>query len=329
MLLIVTGSDDVTADLVVAELNVLGGRFIRLNTESYPSSAAVELRYSGGTATGLLHTVHGDVPLDSIETVWFRKPNPPSVSPAVVDEQARSFARQECEAMLSGFYRVLARSFWVSSPDVIRRANDKLLQLAAAQEVGFAVPDTLVTTDPQAARRFCVSGGSERIVKPLKSGAVECPDGKLELIYTSVVTQADVSNIDLVAFSPCLFQEYVPKLYEVRVTIIGERIFAVGIDSQASASSKVDWRRNNCQGLRYFELELPDEVAAKCRQFVEWYGLQFSAMDFVVTPKHEYVFLENNPNGQWAWLDLELRNGMTRYMAEFLLSRSRQGRARV
>jgi glutathione synthase/RimK-type ligase-like ATP-grasp enzyme len=31
--------------------------------------------------------------------------------------------------------------------------------------------------------------------------------------------------------------------------------------------------------------------------------LKFGAIDLILTPAGEYVFLEVNPNGQWAWLD--------------------------
>lgn len=34
------------------------------------------------------------------------------------------------------------------------------------------------------------------------------------------------------------------------------------------------------------------------------YGLRFGAIDMLRTTASEYVFLEVNPNGQWAWLDM-------------------------
>ena len=32
------------------------------------------------------------------------------------------------------------------------------------------------------------------------------------------------------------------------------------------------------------------------------YGLNYSAMDIIVTPDEDYVFLENNPNGQFLYI---------------------------
>jgi glutathione synthase/RimK-type ligase-like ATP-grasp enzyme len=325
VLLIVTGKDDVTADLVQKELDALGAEYLRFNTECFPTDAEITLEYRGRSVSGYLRTGNRQVDLNAVSTVWFRKPNPPSVSDTVSDAQARKFALQESEAALSGFYRVLERAFWVSRPDAIRRANDKLHQLATALALGFDIPATLVTSDPEKAGRFCGTTRGPTVVKPLKSGVVEYPDGRLELIFTSTVTREDMSNMGSVSLAPCLLQEYVPKRYEARVTVIGSRVFAVGIDSQADEVSRVDWRRGNSRGLRHFDLELPKDLVGKCLQFVAHYGLQFSALDFVVTPDNKYVFLENNPNGQWAWLDLEVGNGMIRYMAEFLCSRTPSG----
>ena len=42
--------------------------------------------------------------------------------------------------------------------------------------------------------------------------------------------------------APCVFQRYVEKAYDVRAVVIGERIFACRIDSQASRKAEVDWR---------------------------------------------------------------------------------------
>ena len=319
MLLIVTGRDDVTADLVTEQLAKLGQEFVRFNTEDYPTVSQLTFEFGNKGTSGRFVIAGKDLKFDAIRTVWFRKPNPPRISESVTNPQARSFAQQESETVLSGFYRILAERFWVSRPDAIRRANDKLCQLAIAQNVGFNIPRTLVTNNPRLAKEFALSTKTAKVIKPLKAGQVEYPDGRIELIYTSVMNSADIANIHQVAFAPCLLQEYVSKEYEVRATIIGQRVFAVGLDTQGSEISRYDWRRDNSSGVRYFETTLPDDIIAKCFTFMDHYNLQFSAFDFVKTPDGDYVFLENNPNGQWAWLDLELGNGMIRYMADFLI----------
>ena len=47
---------------------------------------------------------------------------------------------------------------------------------------------------------------------------------------------------------------------------------------------------------------LPDYVSERCLQFVKSYNLNFSAMDLILTPDDRYIFLENNPNGQFMFV---------------------------
>ena len=320
MVLIITGKEDTTADLVIKELISLKADYFRFDTNSYPISSEITIEYSANRIEGSIRTVSGRISFDDIDTVWYRKPTCPEISKDIINEQARQFAQQESEACLSGLYRVLNNAFWISKPSAIRYANDKIRQLAVAKEIGLNIPDTIITSNPQRAKKFCASKSYNVIIKPLKSGIVENPDGTIELIYTSIVTQDDLVQIGKVAYAPCLFQEYIPKKYEVRVTVIGRRIFAVGLDTQQDEISKHDWRKRNCQGVKYFNSVLPKSIEVLCYKFMDLYDLQFSAFDFIVTPEDKYYFIENNPNGQWAWLDLELQNGMIHSMAKILSS---------
>ena len=50
--------------------------------------------------------------------------------------------------------------------------------------------------------------------------------------------------------------------------------------------------------------DLPDEVAARCVRLVEAYGLCYGAIDLVLDPGGEYIFLELNPMGEWLFVQL-------------------------
>lgn len=116
-----------------------------------------------------------------------------------------------------------------------------------------------------------------------------------------------------------MFQEYVPKRVELRVTVIGDDIFAAEIDSQADEQASVDWRRFAME-IPFRQATLPTEVAERCLTLVKSYGLNFSAMDLILTPDGRYVFVENNPNGQFIFVEKlvpELR--MTEALAACLI----------
>lgn len=52
---------------------------------------------------------------------------------------------------------------------------------------------------------------------------------------------------------------------------------------------------------------------------MEKLGLAYGAIDFVVTPEGEYVFLEVNPSGQFLWADYEAGLPLLDAMCEMLI----------
>jgi glutathione synthase/RimK-type ligase-like ATP-grasp enzyme len=120
---------------------------------------------------------------------------------------------------------------------------------------------------------------------------------------TTLITDAELELLDSVRLVPCLFQEYVPKRLELRVTVIGDEVFAAEIHSQDHEQARVDWH-GQYDGVSFRKATLPAEVADRCLALARGYGLNYSAIDLVLTPDGRYVFLENNPNGQFRFVEL-------------------------
>ena len=74
------------------------------------------------------------------------------------------------------------------------------------------------------------------------------------------------------------------------------------IDSQASTRSRHDWRHYDLDATAYSAHHLPADVEAACLRLLDYFGLRYGAIDLVLTPEGEYVFLELNPVGQWAFI---------------------------
>ncbi|MEX0910336.1 MAG: ATP-dependent carboxylate-amine ligase, partial [Candidatus Paceibacterota bacterium] len=114
------------------------------------------------------------------------------------------------------------------------------------------------------------------------------------------------------------FQEYIPKAYEVRVTVVGDLTFAARIDSQESSRTEVDWRQYDFANVGHYTEELTHEIHSRCVNLVKELGLRYGAIDLIVTPQGEWVFLENNCNGQWLWIEklvgLEISDAIARLL---------------
>ena len=119
-------------------------------------------------------------------------------------------------------------------------------------------------------------------------------------------------------------QEYVEKEFELRVTVVGRKVFACKIDSQCmdEDKGKVDWRQGYDFGLKHEPFDLPASVEDFCRNYLHEMCLNFGCFDFIVTPQGEYVFLECNPNGQWLWIELLTGQKISVAIAECLIRAS-------
>lgn len=294
-ILVLTASDDFTADYVIAELNGRGVPVFRCDPSQFP----LELRMVARLGTqwdGLLVLGGREVRLSDIGCCYYRRPTAFVLSPELSEPECR-WARLEARA---GFGGVLASSpRWLNHPTRIAEAEYKPLQLQSAQAVGLSVPDTLITNNPLAAYEFCRQHGAA-IYKPMAGGGI-AENGDYRLIYCNDVSVDDVT--DTIAATAHMLQAAVPKAYEVRLTLVDEDCFPVRIDG-CSAAARTDWR-SDYDSLRYSLAELPANIRDSARALLRRLGLRFGAFDFVVTPEGDWVFLEVNPNGQWAWLQDE------------------------
>lgn len=116
-----------------------------------------------------------------------------------------------------------------------------------------------------------------------------------------------------------MFQQYIKPKLELRITVIGDKVFAAAIDSK-SAEVKTDWRRITPDKQKWFVFNLPKELEEKCIALVKGYNLEFGAIDLIITEDDDVYFLELNANGQWVWIELITGLDMSKAMIELLSS---------
>lgn len=300
LVLIVSTKFDPHVDIIIDQLRSKGTQFVRFNTEDFPlHSDIITYLDKDQTDQKMNFPQAQNIDGSDITSVWYRRPADPEF-PDCFTEAEKEFAQKETKAMLRGIWSSLD-CLWVNDPEKNRVANVKLSQLRLATRLGLKIPKTLMTNNPDRARDFFFECNKQMIIKPYESGLVGKGDDA-EAIYTSVVKESDIENIESTRHTPVLLQEYVPKKKELRITIVGSEVFSAEIDSQATAGTSIDWRRNP-YGVSYKARQLPDRIRGKCVEILKSYGLNFGAIDMILTPSDEYVFLEINPNGQWAWIE--------------------------
>jgi glutathione synthase/RimK-type ligase-like ATP-grasp enzyme len=185
----------------------------------------------------------------------------------------------------------------------LRRAENKQLQLKIAREVGLPIPRTLITNEPEAVRRFARECRQGMIMKTLSSFAIY-EQGEQKVVFTSAVRTKDLERLADLRHCPAIFQEQVAKALELRVTIVGDRVFSAAIDSQRSEKTTIDWRRDGLGLIDEWEpYRLPAEVEERLLRLMRLLGLNYGAADFILTPDGQHIFLEVNPVGEFFWLE--------------------------
>lgn len=307
-ILLVSTKADIATDYVVVKLTNLGANFYRLNTEDYPLSSTSTVRPAHtSTPSSWLWTTakQQTVCLNAIRCVWFRRHRLPAM-PAEISEAHAEYCLRESDWFLRGAVLSLGLSqepvAWMSHPLNVRLADSKIYQLSLAQSLGFNIPDTIISTDAEDVRAFFNQKSGDVIAKPLRLGYFDYGDRQTS-VYTNRITWDNLQDDSSLKVAPVIYQELLPKLYDIRVTVVGQKLFAAAIDSQSIPSASLDWRKTDTENLGHFRHSLPPDVEEICLKYVTALGLNYGALDFVLTPDNEYFFLEINPNGQWVWLE--------------------------
>lgn len=308
VVLVVSHSEDIHVDLVSPLMAHDHVQVFRLNSDFFPRDYQFWYGYaSAGIEGEIRHLPSGlSIRLKDISAVWLRKPARFSFIDANLSEQEHAFAVEETEhALLGGLYSF--NCFWVSHPLQLRGAMWKVEQLQRAVSFGFAIPESLITNLPSKVSQLAAGSPDGIIFKALSSswlGADKVePDRQLcNGLATTLLTEQDLSDLSTVSNLPCHFQHYVKKDYELRVTVIGNQLFAARIDSQQDERTEIDCRDMSA-AISYSKYQLPVDWAQRILGFVQSYGLSYSALDFIVTTDQKLIFLENNPNGQFLYIE--------------------------
>jgi glutathione synthase/RimK-type ligase-like ATP-grasp enzyme len=329
-IVIYTNETDPHSDVIVDRLKSFEIEPIRLNTNDIPKNISIEVDFGSPKSYGrvVILPEHREIELNSVQSVYWRRPEdfylPEEFTPEEVE-----FADRELKEFFSGFWsNIPSHVFWMSKPSHVSLASRKLEQISRALKFGFQVPKTTVTNDASHALDFYNSNKNGTIYKSLSYGLVgslnlreypELEHLEIKELKTTLIEKKHVKKLADLRFVPCLFQEYIKKKYELRVTIVEDEVFSAEIHSQEDNLTKIDWR-NSSVDIPYRIARLPAAFEQKCIEFVKSYGLNYSALDFIYTPDDQYVFLENNPNGQYYWIEKKLQElGISEAIAKSLM----------
>lgn len=260
----------------------------------------------------LLPTIDDErVDVRTLNALWYRRSTVKQALPSQADERYELHIYRSIERVVEGILLDSFRGRWLSHPDATRLAENKLLQLSAAREVGIRFPATLVSQDPALIRSFCNTHRGA-IIKP-----VATPRG-VELATTAIVSQELLENDDVLALTPAIYQECIPGTRHLRISVLGERCDAALVQAEA-----LDWRAD--LNIPFSHYRLDAKLERQLCAILQKLGLAMGIFDIKLTDEGEPVFLEVNAQGQFLFVEGLCGIPLADIFAEFLYRQATAG----
>jgi glutathione synthase/RimK-type ligase-like ATP-grasp enzyme len=307
ILLLSHGQEPFCTEKVAGALSARGFAPLRLDTDAFPVTLSVSGELGPDAKPRVLL---GERELD-VAAVWLWRLWSPNLDPRL-EASHREAAARETMTTLRGLLDLLAHVPWIDAIDLNRCAENKTRQLRLAHELGLTIPPTSITADPVVARRFFHAHGG-RVIAKLQAPLAQSMAGGGGL-PTRLLQAADLDALDGLRQCPMMFQRYIDKAYELRIAWVDGRALVGALDGRKCG---IDWRYESTASWEPHVL--PSAVHDRLARLMARLGLRQGAIDMIVDPSGEYVFLEVNPHGEWGMLERDLGLGISDAIASALI----------
>ncbi len=302
MILLVAHSDDLHVKRIERELLKRKADFIWFDTSLYPNNIKLDISIINGIFEGYINISGKKIKLSNIKSAFFKEIK---LLDAIRDKHTvnkSEYVISESQEALYTLWQSLSLNncVWVNDPNQMILSSTKFNQLLLAKEIGFKVPNTLISNNISSSRDFCFSKNSSSITKLLNSGTVvRDDDGFYYGIPTSIVEKEKFNKYSVVInYVPYCFQELVEKGTDIRITVVGEKLFPIEI-----ISNEIDWRTDDIENIPHVKHLLPEEIERMCIDLLKKVGYKYGAIDMIKNKNGDYYFLEINSIPAWAWVE--------------------------
>lgn len=267
----------------------------------------IEVRLSvGRELTGGIRLRGEWVDLTSVSAAYLR-PYDLRLLPALAREGRNSGAWRHALAVEHAMasWSDITGALVVNRPRAMATNGSKPYQLEQIRKLGFSVPETLITTDPDAALEFWKRydtviyksvGGTRSIVSRLRSEHTE-----------------RLANLK---FCPTQFQKYVPGT-DYRVHVVGNEVFTSEVISGAD-----DYRYPEHHKVEVRACRLPHAVEDLCRKASVDLELPVAGLDLRRTPEGDWYCFEVNPSPAFTFYESRTNQPIGEAIARLLTSGS-------
>jgi hypothetical protein len=253
------------------------------------------------------------LPISAIASAWYWRA---IVQTSNADVRRKAAIEREMYKTLNGVWDSIDDGKWLNPPHLIKQTQNKIMQLQHAYAAGLFVIPTVATNSWSTIKSEMPDNF---IVKMPGKGLLEA-NIATNVLYTTAIHKKDIAGLKQSSPFPGMYQPFLSKKKEWRVTIVGEKVFAAAI--YTNNRSKDDWRlhAHEKEAVHFIAEDFPAETAKKCKELLQKLGLRYGAFDFIQTEDDQLYFVEVNSNGQYLWLEQALGFPISEAIADELIA---------
>lgn len=289
--------------LVTDALADLGHPFLVFNQRSFADSD-FSYEIAAGEVSGELRVGRTTVSLEQVSGVYTRLMDDRQL-PEYLGLPEGGPERGRCRAL----HEALMHWIELTPARVVNRMaamgsnGSKPYQAQLIVRHGFAVPETIITNDPDRVREFRARHG--RVIYKSASSMRS---------IVRVLEDADLERLERIRWCPTQFQACVEGT-DVRVHVVDREVFATEIVTDAT-DYRYAVREGRCAELRAIELDAA--VAARCVALARGLGLAFAGIDLRRTPDGTWVCFEANPSPGFSYYEQSTHQPIADAVARYL-----------
>jgi hypothetical protein len=301
-LLILSRAKDFHSLAVAQAIASIGGTARHLADDDLPARLAVSIEPTKADAR--LTTAEWTANLRDFDFVWNRRYGN-AVLPDTLHPDDREIAQRESDGLLMDVRRLGQfapdRQIWANPPLSQDVYDHKAVQLRFAADCGFAIPETLISMEPDRVRDFVARWG-ECVVKPIHGMSWHSP-GDRRSMPARLVGPSLLQRDSSIRACPMIYQQPIAKKSELRVVAFGSELLAVQIRRKRPPPGGVDWRSAERSEVELTEVNIDQSLATALRLYCDRAGLIHCSFDVVIDEAGKPWFLECNVQGQSLWLE--------------------------
>jgi hypothetical protein len=305
MLLIISSQIDPHVDSVITEFNKIGFKnFLRLDlgTSFHDFSISFKSQRDLSIDWQIKNNYNGhSLTQSNLSSAWWRRSSSVVEDSLSPNPSAESADINECAINTKLIVESINQEYFpFGHPTLLRKSENKFLQLTQAKKVNFCIPRFIFSNNVNNIQEF-LSSSRDVVVKVIGLTTLSKDNDSYGFTATRI------NSLDLLdkltrSQSALFIQDEIKRTTDVRVIFSEYFAYGFAISTDKLPENEIDWRPYTLE-CKHQVISIPDDIQEKCRQFLKLMNLKIGHFDFIVDINGNWNFLECNPNGQWLWLE--------------------------